>query len=128
MKKAILFFLTTLYTLNLSAQVVNNADLKQKYIFKQGSSQGYYNTHPNIYDSITKKNIPINFKLGVTQASTGQEPLYIIDGKKRGHKPKSLNVSEIKSISVLKGPNATNRYGKKGKNGVILITTKTASF
>ena len=38
-----------------------------------------------------------------------------------------LNPQNIASITVLKGLAATNRFGSLGANGVILITTKTAS-
>jgi len=58
--------------------------------------------------------------------SDGKEkPLYVIDGKVSKEKDmKFLNPSEIKSINVLKGESAEALYGKKGKNGVIQITTK----
>ena len=39
-----------------------------------------------------------------------------------------IDPANIKSISVLKGLAATNRYGALGSNGVILITTKTGNF
>src|SRR5699024_9523681 len=39
-----------------------------------------------------------------------------------------LNPDNIENISVLKGLAATTIYGEQGKNGVILITTKTGSF
>ena len=35
-----------------------------------------------------------------------------------------INPDAIESISVLKGKNAVNAYGKAGKNGVIQITLK----
>jgi len=55
----------------------------------------------------------------------GGIPLFVIDGKilKEGI-PKSLNPNNIKSITVLKGEKAINKYGRKGKNGVIEITLK----
>ncbi len=39
-----------------------------------------------------------------------------------------INPADIADITVLKGLAATNRYGSEGVNGVILITTKSASF
>ncbi|PCJ94116.1 MAG: hypothetical protein COA50_13270 [Flavobacteriaceae bacterium] len=39
-----------------------------------------------------------------------------------------IDPKNIASITVLKGLAATNKYGSLGSNGVILITTKTASF
>ena len=53
----------------------------------------------------------------------GLPPLYILDGKEittfEGLDPKS-----IESISVLKDKSAIEIYGKKGENGVIIITSK----
>jgi hypothetical protein len=51
--------------------------------------------------------------------------LIIIDGKE----VKSINnllPSNIKSIDVIKSDAAKKEYGEKGKNGVIVITTKQA--
>jgi len=55
----------------------------------------------------------------------GGIPIFVIDGKifKEGI-PKSLNPDNIKSITVLKGGKAINKYGRKGKNGVVEIITK----
>ncbi len=52
-------------------------------------------------------------------------PLYIVDGKtiSKGEADK-INPNDIKSVNVLKGENAIKEYGDKGKNGVIIITTK----
>lgn len=37
---------------------------------------------------------------------------------------KDIDPNTIKSINVLKGENATKKYGEKAKSGVIEITTK----
>lgn len=51
--------------------------------------------------------------------------LYIIDGKEmESISMKDIDPNTIKSINVLKGENAEKKYGEKGKNGVIEITTK----
>jgi TonB-linked SusC/RagA family outer membrane protein len=69
----------------------------------------------------------------------GNFPLYIIDGVPINSTPietnsiigsagldplNNLNVSNIKSIEVLKDADATAIYGSRGANGVVLITTK----
>ncbi len=53
-------------------------------------------------------------------------PLYIVDGVevKENDALKNMNPNDIESISVLKDAQSTAIYGDKGKNGVILITTK----
>lgn len=72
---------------------------------------------------------------GVTIISKSEEvklkdrknpPLYLLDGKEiDAAEMKDLDANSIKEINVLKGENAINKYGEKGKNGVIEIKTKT---
>ncbi len=61
-------------------------------------------------------------------ASELEKALIIVDGVelKDGIKDGKINVlqKEIESIAVLKGESGAALYGKKGENGVILITTK----
>ena len=61
----------------------------------------------------------------VFENSNNKKPLIVVDGKivKYGSM-KNLDANDIESVSVLKGESATALYGDKGKNGVILITTK----
>ncbi|USD24221.1 M56 family metallopeptidase [Flagellimonas marinaquae] len=52
-------------------------------------------------------------------------PLYIVDGKKTKQKMvNKISPSDIENVTVLKGDPAIEKYGKKGTNGVIEITTK----
>ncbi|SHJ20454.1 TonB family C-terminal domain-containing protein [Tangfeifania diversioriginum] len=62
-----------------------------------------------------------------TLIDTSTEPLYIIDGKPTEN-ISQLPPDDIESISVLKNASSTALYGSKGKNGVILITTKSKSY
>jgi TonB-dependent SusC/RagA subfamily outer membrane receptor len=56
-------------------------------------------------------------------------PYYIIDGVPADKNTlQNLNPDRIESISVLKDKSATSLYGDKGKNGVILVTTKKGSI
>ncbi len=57
------------------------------------------------------------------QSYSAANPLYIVDGKEVSD-IKTVDPGSIKSIDVLKGGSATGLYGEKGKNGVILISTK----
>ncbi|WP_304644554.1 SusC/RagA family TonB-linked outer membrane protein, partial [uncultured Duncaniella sp.] len=50
------------------------------------------------------------------------QPLVLVDGIERPMS--SVDISSVKTISVLKDASATAVYGVKGANGVILITTK----
>lgn len=58
--------------------------------------------------------------------SNVNDALVIIDGVEvKGINPlNNINPNDIESINVLKDASATTKYGDKGKNGVILITTK----
>lgn len=58
-------------------------------------------------------------------STDGKKPLIIIDGKEmKDGKIDDIDPDSIKSMNVLKGENATKKYGAKGKDGVIEITTK----
>jgi TonB-dependent SusC/RagA subfamily outer membrane receptor len=51
------------------------------------------------------------------------QPLYIVDGVEIKN-INTIDQNSIQSINVLKDEEQTIKYGSKGKNGVILITTK----
>lgn len=83
-----------------------------------------------------KYTVPVLFSLDKENVSTttvsfqkigadGNMPLYIVDGKELSPSNLTeLNSSDFKSMTILKGKSAIELYGKKGKNGVILITLK----
>ena len=52
------------------------------------------------------------------------KPLLIIDGKESTKDLSTLSPDNIKSMSVLKGKEAVERYGEKAKGGAILVTTR----
>ena len=54
--------------------------------------------------------------------AAGNEPIYVVDGVITN--PNSINMDDVESINVLKGPAATSLYGARGGNGAIIITTK----
>jgi Ca-activated chloride channel family protein len=69
-----------------------------------------------------QKNVIIR---GVSSLQSNKQPLYILDGVPVSQKNfQKLQSDDIKNISVLKDSNATALYGSRGKNGVIIITTK----
>ena len=56
---------------------------------------------------------------------SGKNPLYIVDGKEVSKDVfVDLKPDAIESISVLKDKSAIEKYGEKGKDGVIIIKTK----
>lgn len=61
---------------------------------------------------------------GISSATAGNDPLYIIDGMPVERGLANLNNSDIESIEVLKDASSAAIYGSRGSNGVVLITTK----
>ncbi|QCX40529.1 hypothetical protein FF125_19535 [Aureibaculum algae] len=54
------------------------------------------------------------------------DPLYIVNGKEISKEMSEIiDPEKIESVNVLKNSNATEKYGEKGKNGVVEINTKT---
>ncbi len=96
-----------------------------QHIAGKGSQQGVV-ILKEVKETTAKENV-VSLKLRGTDNQL-QQPLYIVDGKimgKNNETLKSLKPSQIESISVLKDASATSLYGEDGKDGVILITTKT---
>jgi hypothetical protein len=58
------------------------------------------------------------------QVSGKSKALIIIDGKKEDIDVSLLDPQKIESISVIKGSDAVSKYGRKAKNGVIIIQSK----
>lgn len=58
--------------------------------------------------------------------TNGRSPLILIDGVPRDN-IRTLDASEVASVSILKDASATAVFGVRGANGVILITTKRGS-
>nr|WP_315217518.1 von Willebrand factor type A domain-containing protein [uncultured Flavobacterium sp.] len=65
---------------------------------------------------------------GSNSITTGNEPLYIIDGVPvNANDFKQLKPENVKSIDVLKDAAATTLYGSRASNGVIILTTKNGT-
>ena len=64
----------------------------------------------------------------LSTASSGNlsvnEPIYVVDGTITNKN--AVNMDDVESINVLKGPAATALYGSRGADGAIIITTKGA--
>ena len=70
-----------------------------------------------------------NARLGII-SRTVTSPLIVVDGVEKGYGQEvldKLNPQDIESITVLKEKSSVEAFGDRGKNGVILITTKKAS-
>jgi hypothetical protein len=83
-------------------------------------SNGESNLNRNSDDKAGDNHLALNY----FQA----DPLIIIDGEETTRdEMQKLNPSLIETINVLKGKSAEDKYGAKGKNGVIEIITKKAN-
>ncbi len=67
--------------------------------------------------------VPVRF--GNIRFGLEKQPLILADGKEISmNAMEKMNPSEIESVSVLKDSASIRIYGKRGENGVILVTTK----
>ncbi len=87
-----------------------------------------FGTDMNVKMLKDTENVSGNLKIRYTgTTSPGQpapSPLIVIDGVISNNGVNDVPVEEIASLSVLKDKRATDKYGEKGKDGVIEITTK----
>lgn len=62
---------------------------------------------------------------GIADMPEEEQPTYVVNGKVMSPKEaQTIKSEQIKSISILKGDGAKEKYGDKVKNGVIEITLK----
>lgn len=85
--------------------------------------EGYAQTITTASGKTTKAN---NSILGFRNGTIPDDVLYILDGKEAIYPEiQAIDPNTIESVSVLKDDAAVKMYGSKGKNGVIIIKTKT---
>jgi len=84
------------------------------------------NTKPLVYtDSLTRQRISVRTNEFNQYGNSKATPLFVLDGVIIDKaKMDAIKPDNIESISVLKDKSATALYGEKGKDGVILITSK----
>ena len=76
------------------------------------------------YSSATQVNQPLFVVDGVPIDSGTNAQTSFLDGNTESSRFLDIDPNNIESLSVLKGLSATVLYGNRGRNGVILITTK----
>jgi TonB-dependent SusC/RagA subfamily outer membrane receptor len=65
----------------------------------------------------------------IIQSSSSRQPLFFVNGKEiKQEEVNKIDSKNIESIQVLKNKDATDKYGARGENGVILIKLKTANL
>ncbi|GHB77913.1 SusC/RagA family TonB-linked outer membrane protein [Persicitalea jodogahamensis] len=65
-----------------------------------------------------------NIRIRGINSLTGNDPLYVVDGTPTDIS--QVNMDDVESLTVLKGPSATALYGNRASAGVIVVTTKRA--
>ncbi len=93
-------------------------------------TSGMVGTGTNIiirgYSSITGNNQPLFVVDGIpVNSSVNTDKNFVKGNATASSRFLDLDPNNIKDISVLKGLAATTLYGEQGRNGVILVTTKT---
>ncbi len=78
------------------------------------------------YSSATQSNQPLFIVDGVPFDSGTNTQSNFLDGNTESSRFLDIDPNTIESVNVLKGLSATVLYGNRGRNGVILITTKNS--
>jgi len=99
-------------------------DSEDNYKIQPDNEQETLNLSENVHitqepDTSVSKKADQRFRL--------DNRLYIIDGKEYKGDINDVDVNDIESISVLKDASATVFYGERGKNGVVLINTRSGN-
>ncbi len=80
------------------------------------------------FSSINGSNQPLFIIDGIPfNTDTNNDSNFANGGANAGSRFLDIDPNNIKEVSVLKGLSATTLYGQAGRNGVILVTTKTGS-
>lgn len=79
------------------------------------------------YSSVTQSNQPLFVVDGVPIDSSTNNQGSFLDGNTASSRFLDIDPNTIDKVSVLKGLSATVLYGNRGRNGVILITTKSSA-
>ncbi|MEO0527224.1 MAG: SusC/RagA family TonB-linked outer membrane protein [Bacteroidota bacterium] len=79
------------------------------------------------FTSVTQSNQPLFIVDGVPFDSGTNTQSSFLTGNTESSRFLDLDPNNIEKVNVLKGLSATVLYGSRGRNGVILITTKNAS-
>jgi TonB-dependent SusC/RagA subfamily outer membrane receptor len=134
-------------------QKIDPSDIESINVIKDGAGEALYGKDGanGVLKITTKKNrntaAPVQIR-GTLVAGTSQglhsfsvtdapldslstyntEPLIYVDGEKCEDDLRTLDVTDIASVSVLKGGDAIGKYGIAARNGVVEITSKSGTL
>ena len=106
------------------AMAIDPNDIQSVNVLKDESAKKLYGEKgKNGVVIITKKSKMVPGTTG--EKNSKPEPIYFVDGKEISKdEMKTISPSSIESMSIFKDGSAIEKYGEKGKNGVIEIITK----
>lgn len=123
--------------ITINGEEVNEEDLEDMNIHMEEDShlfisKKHKNNENNVFihsDSEEDHDIQVISKKGngffFIDTDGDKEPLFIVDGKESNSKKvKRLKPDDIENIDISKGEKVIKKYGKKAKDGVVVITTK----
>ncbi|MAT89149.1 MAG: hypothetical protein CMC35_00535 [Flavobacteriaceae bacterium] len=94
---------------------------------QSGTSGSATNVIIRGYNSITGSNQPLFIVDGVPMASNTNAQGSFLEGNVGSSRILDLDPNMIADVNVLKGLAATTLYGSEGRNGVVIITTKSTA-
>lgn len=107
-----------------SVSLVNSEAFEQRSNAQLGSLLQGQAAGVEILPNSGKPSAGLSIRIrGTSSITSGSEPLYVVDGVPTTD-TRSINPSDIDTISVLKDASSAAIYGAQGANGVVLITTK----
>ncbi|WP_179348165.1 M56 family metallopeptidase [Winogradskyella pacifica] len=103
-----------------SLEIKSQINKKSDFYYEDGSKPKIISQEVIIHNPSNKAIYNSRF------SSQNPKPLIIVNGKPATSEYlKTIDANDIESMTVLKGENALEVYGKKGQNGVIVLTTKS---
>jgi TonB-linked SusC/RagA family outer membrane protein len=93
-------------------------------IYQSGNMGGSQRVIIRGAGSILGENQPLFIVDGIPMSNAGFSTASAGGGRDYGTAISDLNMDDVASVSVLKGPNAAALYGSRASNGAVVITTK----
>lgn len=113
---------------NAELRFISPSELESINILKGDAAHNLYGDKGKngVVSVITKKSKIKGFDSEKTLSDMiGDNPLFIVDGEESTNEEmKKIKQNDVTTMKILKDEAATKKYGEKGKNGVIEITTK----
>lgn len=112
-------------SVHITTRPEEESSASRTVVIKDNSSVSLMTSNGANESTIEVQNDGSSHNMRLTSSGMNEKALVVIDGKRASRKDLlQYNPEQIESITVLKGKQATDLYGKRGENGVIIVTTK----